>query len=91
MDGGSDKGGSGKGVMKDKGARNDTGSDCGGLKDDGIGTECGSSKSRIVHASNDETRAVHGGVPGGMIERHGASEESRKREDGSTQVDNGHR
>lgn len=76
--------------MKNKGARNDTRSDHGGLKDDSVSTECGSRESRIIHASNDETGAVHRGVPGGLIERHGASEEGRKGEDGSAQVDNGH-
>jgi hypothetical protein len=76
--------------MKDKGTRNDTGADRSGLEDDGIGTNRGSSDGRIVYTSNDEGGAIHGGVPGRLIERHGASEESREGEDRGTKVDNRH-
>ncbi len=77
--------------MKNKGTRNDTGSNCSGLKDNRIGTDGGSRHGGIVDASNNEGRAVHGRVPGSMIECHGASEESREREDGGTKIDNRHR
>ena len=61
--------------MKNKGTCNDTGSDRGRLKDDGIGANRGSRDGRIVYTSNNQGGTVHGRVPSGMIESHGASEE----------------